>query len=208
MQLADLRAGVFLDRDGTLIEDPGYLREPARVQLLPGVAEALRTLRAAGFMLVVVTNQSGVARGYFNEIELAAVHDRMRELLAAGGVKLDGLYYCPYHPEGVVEAYRKASDWRKPGCGMLLAAASDLGIDLGRSWMIGDAARDIEAGRRAGCRTVLLKESQDQACGADVVAADLLEASRAVLRASEAAGGGAGAETWIRDSQRMRPAGR
>jgi D,D-heptose 1,7-bisphosphate phosphatase len=179
---------VFLDRDGTLIEDPGYLREPTQVRLLPGVVEGLRALRAAGFALVVVTNQSGVARGYLNEIQLAAVHDRMRELLAAGGVGLDGLYYCPYHPEGVVEAYRKESDWRKPGCGMLLQAAKDLGIDLGRSWMIGDAARDVEAGRRASCRTVLLKQGEGETRGADVVAADLLEASRAVLRANEATG--------------------
>jgi D,D-heptose 1,7-bisphosphate phosphatase len=179
---------VFLDRDGTLIEDPGYLREPAQVRLLPGVVEGLRALRAAGFALVVVTNQSGVARGHLNEIQLAAVHDRMRRLLAAGGVSLDGLYYCPYHPEGVVEVYRKESDWRKPDCGMLLQAAKDLGIDLGRSWMIGDAARDVEAGRRAGCRTVLLKQPEGEECSADVVATDLLEASRAVLRANKAAG--------------------
>jgi D,D-heptose 1,7-bisphosphate phosphatase len=179
---------VFLDRDGTLIEDPGYLREPEQVRLLPGVVEGLRALRAAGFALVVVTNQSGVARGYLNEIQLTAVHDRMRHLLAVGGVSLDGLYYCPYHPEGAVDAYRKESDWRKPGCGMLLQAAKDLGIDLGRSWMIGDVARDVEAGRRAGCRTVLLGQAEGEKCGADTVAADLLEASRAVLRANEAAG--------------------
>jgi D-glycero-D-manno-heptose 1,7-bisphosphate phosphatase len=177
---------VFLDRDGTLIEDPGYVRVPGQVLLLPGVAEALRDLRAAGFVLVVVTNQSGVARGYLDEIALAAIHDRMRELLAAGGARLDGLYYCPYHPDGTVEAYRKDSDWAKPGSGMLLQAATDLGLDLRRSWMIGDSPRDIQAGRGAGCRTVLLTQGED--CVADATAGDLPMASRLVLRAIEAAG--------------------
>ena len=186
--MGELRPAVFLDRDGTVIEDPGYVRDPGQVRLLAGVAEALRDLRAAGYALVVVTNQSGVARGYLDEIGLAAIHDRMRVLLAANGARLDGLYYCPYHPEGVVEAYRKESDWRKPGSGMLLQAARDLGIDLGRSWMIGDSPRDIQAGRGAGCRTVLLRQGEGEDCGADMVAADLPEASRIVVRANEAAG--------------------
>ncbi len=177
--LAQRHAAVFLDRDGTLIEDPGYLREPGQVRLLPGAAEAVVALRKAGFKAVVVTNQSGVACGLLDEICLAAIHDRMRHLLAGCGAGLDGLYYCPYHPEGVVAAYRKESDWRKPGCGMLLAAASDLGIDLGASWMIGDSPRDVEAGRRAGCRTVLVG-GQDN-CGADLAAAELREAARLVL---------------------------
>jgi D-glycero-D-manno-heptose 1,7-bisphosphate phosphatase len=186
--LGKLRPAVFLDRDGTLIEDPGYVRDAEQVRLLAGAAEALRDVRAAGFVVVVVTNQSGVARGYLDEIVLAAIHDRMRELLAASGARLDGLYYCPYHPQAVVEAYRKESDWRKPGSGMLLQAASDLGIDLRRSWMIGDSPRDIQAGRSAGCRTVLLAQGHGEDCGADAVAADLQEASAIVLRASEAAG--------------------
>ena len=181
--MSGLQPAVFLDRDGTLIEDSGYLREPGQVCLLPGAAKALREFREAGFKLVVVTNQSGVARGYLNEICLAAIHNRMRQLLAAEGASLDGLYYCPYHPEAVVDAYRKDSDWRKPACGMLLQAASDLGIDLGRSWMIGNAARDVEAGRRAGCRTVLLGQAACEACGADLVADGWPEAGRLVLQA-------------------------
>jgi D-glycero-D-manno-heptose 1,7-bisphosphate phosphatase len=186
--LGELRPAVFLDRDGTLIEDCGYLRDRQQVCLLAGAAEALRDLQAAGFALVVVTNQSGVARGYLDEIALTAIHNRLRQLLAAGGAMLDGLYYCPYYPQAVVDAYRKESDWRKPGSGMLLQAATDLGIDLRRSWMIGDSPRDIQAGRGAGCRTVLLGQGQGEDGGADAVAADLPEASRIVLRASKAAG--------------------
>lgn len=177
-----MRPAIFLDRDGTLIEDPGYLRDVAGVRLLAGVGEALRDLRSGGFGLVVVTNQSGVARGLLDEICLAAIHDRMRQLLGQEGVRLDGLYYCPYHPEGVVEAYRKESDWRKPGCGMLRQAASDLSIDLGQSWMIGDGVRDVEAGRRAGCRTVLLAE-EEKGSGGEFVVKDLLAGSRLVLQA-------------------------
>lgn len=178
-----LQPAVFLDRDGTLIEDPGYLRDPAKVCLLPGAAEAIVALRAASFQIVVVTNQSGVARGLLNEICLAAIHDRMRQMLAADGATLDGLYYCPYHPDGVVQAYRKESDWRKPSCGMLLEAAKDLRIDLARSWMIGDSPRDVEAGRRAGCRTVLLGSAAvAEECGAEFAAADILEAGRLVLQ--------------------------
>ncbi len=182
--MGELQPAVFLDRDGTLIEDSGYLRDASQVCLLPDAAAVLREFRAAGFRLVVVTNQSGVARGYLNEICLATIHGRMRQLLTAEGASLDGLYYCPYHPDGVVDAYRKESDWRKPGCGMLLQAASDLGIDLGHSWMIGDAARDVEAGRRAGCRTVLLGSAADgEGCGAEFAAVDILEAARRVLEA-------------------------
>lgn len=183
--LGRLEPAVFLDRDGTMIEDPGYLRAVSQVRLLPGVAEAIRSLRHAGYRIVVATNQSGIARGYFNEIDLAAVHDRLRELLAGQGAQLDGIYYCPYHPEGVVPAYRKESDWRKPACGMLTAAAQDLGLDLPASWMVGDSPRDVEAGRRAGCRTALVAGSAADGPtatpAADVVAGSLLEASRCIV---------------------------
>lgn len=188
--MAKSAAAVFLDRDGTVIADPGYLRDCAQVRLLGGVVEALRRFGEAGFRLVIVTNQSGIARGYLTEIELAAVHTHLRRMLEAQGVRLDGMYYCPYHPEGAVEAYRKDSDWRKPQCGMLKAAASDLGLDLCASWMIGDSLRDVEAGKRAGCRTVLLADGgkctpKHAALGvapaADFVVGDLLAASRRIL---------------------------
>jgi D-glycero-D-manno-heptose 1,7-bisphosphate phosphatase len=147
---------IFLDRDGTLIEDPGYLSHPEQVNLLDGAAEALIELRAMGYKLVVVSNQSGVARGILSENDLEEIHDRLRQLLAEKGAYLDQIYYCPYHPDGVVSKYRKESEWRKPNPGMLLAAADEMGIDLSQSWSIGDSSRDVEAGLRAGCKTILI----------------------------------------------------
>jgi D-glycero-D-manno-heptose 1,7-bisphosphate phosphatase len=147
-------AAVFLDRDGTLIQDPGYLTDPDQVQILDGVAEALTEFQQLGYKTVVVSNQSGVARGVLTVETLERIHDRLRELLAAQGAGLDAIYYCPYHPEGTVPEYRKDSDWCKPRPGMLLAAAGEMDLDLAQSWMIGDNDRDIEAGRRAGCKTI------------------------------------------------------
>jgi len=150
---------VFLDRDGTLIEDPGYLNHPDQVALLDGAAEVLKELKRLGYKTVVVTNQSGVARGIVSEEMLGRIHERLGELLAAKGAALDGVYYCPYHPEGVIPKYRKDSDWRKPEPGMLKAAAEEMEIDLSESWMVGDSQRDMEAGRSAGCRTILLRSA-------------------------------------------------
>ena len=147
---------IFLDCDGTLIEDPGYINSPDQVKLLEGVTEALVELRAMGYKLIVVSNQSGVARGIVTEQVLGEIHNRLRQQLAEKGAHLDEIYYCPYHPEGVVRKYRKESDWRKPNPGMLLAAADELKIDLSQSWCIGDSNRDIEAGLRAGCKTILV----------------------------------------------------
>lgn len=147
---------IFLDCDGTLIEDPGYINSPDQVKLLEGVTEALVELRAMGYKLIVVSNQSGVARGIVTEQVLGEIHNRLRQQLAEKGAHLDEIYYCPYHPEGVVRKYRKESDWRKPNPGMLLAAADELKIDLSQSWCIGDSSRDIEAGLRAGCKTILV----------------------------------------------------
>jgi D,D-heptose 1,7-bisphosphate phosphatase len=147
---------IFLDRDGTLIEDPGYLNHPEQVTLLEGAAEALIELRAMGYMLIVVTNQSAVARGIVSEKVLGEIHNRLRQLLTERGAYLDQIYYCPYHPDGVIPKYRKESDWRKPNPGMLLAASDEMDIDLSQSWKIGDSSRDIEAGLRAGCKTILV----------------------------------------------------
>ncbi len=149
---------VFLDRDGTIVEDSGYIGDPDRVRLLPGAADALDRLSTAGHLVVIVSNQSGVARGLFTEEDLFRVHERCAVLLEAEGARLDGAYYCPYldGPDAKVEAYRRNSDLRKPKPGMLLQAARELDIDLTRSWMIGDSACDIEAGLRAGCRTILI----------------------------------------------------
>ena len=153
---------VFLDRDDTLIEDPGYINDPDQVKLLDGAAEALVELKNLGYKLVVVTNQSGIARGIVTEKVLAEIHERMRQLLAQKNAFVDDIYYCPYHPEGVVPKYRKESDYRKPNPGMLLEAADDMNIDLGESWCIGNSSRDVQAGSRAGCKTVLVDAPSHQ----------------------------------------------
>ena len=147
---------VFLDRDGTLIEHYDYLTDPGQVELFPTAAPALRMLKERGFLLVMVTNQSAVARGMLTEQTLLAIHDRLKSLLAEQGAYLDQIYYCPYHPDGAVEQYRRDSELRKPSPGMLRLAARELDIDLAGSWLIGDDQRDIEAGRAAGCRTILV----------------------------------------------------
>ncbi len=147
---------VFLDRDDTLIEDPGYINHPSQVQLLPGAASSLAQLRRIGYRLVVVSNQSGVARGIVSEEGLAQIHHTLEKLLADEGAYLDAIYYCPFHPEGSIPKYRMESDLRKPAPGMLLKAAKELDIDLSQSWMIGDSYRDVEAGKRAGCKTILI----------------------------------------------------
>jgi D-glycero-D-manno-heptose 1,7-bisphosphate phosphatase len=152
---------IFLDRDNTLIEDPGYINHPDQVKLLDGAAEAIIELRDLGYKLVVVSNQSAVARGIVTEKTLAEIHNRLKQLLAEKGTYLDQIYYCPYHPEGIVRKYRKESDWRKPNPGMLLTAAEEMNIDLSQSWIIGDSSRDIEAGLRVGCKTILIKHSWD-----------------------------------------------
>jgi D-glycero-D-manno-heptose 1,7-bisphosphate phosphatase len=152
---------IFLDKDGTLIDDVPYNVNPARITLLPGVAEGLRCLHGAGYRLIVVSNQSGVARGYFREEALRAVEDRLRGLLAEAGVPLDGFYYCPHHPDGLAPGYAVDCDCRKPAPGLILRAAADFGIDLNRSWLAGDILNDVEAGRRAGCRTVLIDNGHE-----------------------------------------------
>lgn len=147
---------IFLDRDDTIIDDPGYISEPDQVVLLPGSAQALRNMRKLGYKLIVVSNQSAVARGMVTEDGLKQIHQRLERLLADHDVYLDGIYYCPYHPEGVVAEYRKESELRKPNPGMLIKAAEEMDVDLKSSWMIGDSYRDVEAGRKVGCNTILI----------------------------------------------------
>ncbi len=150
------RPCVFLDRDGTLHEDVDYLRDPAQLQLFAGAADALVRLREAGFALIVVTNQSGIARGYLSEDDLGRIHAELERQLAAGGSHLDGIYFSPFHPSVGDPPYRRSSDCRKPEPGMLLRAAREHSLDLGASWIIGDTERDLEAGTRVGCRAVLV----------------------------------------------------
>lgn len=147
---------IFLDRDNTIIDDPGYINHPNQVTLLPGAAGALSDMRSMGYKLIIISNQSGVARGIVTEDILSEIHEKLYQLLRKEGVFIDGIYYCPFHPEGVIEKYRKESHLRKPQPGMLLLAAEEMDINLAHSWMIGDSYRDIEAGKRAGCRTILI----------------------------------------------------
>ena len=152
---------VFLDKDGTLIEDVPYNVDPERIQLTRGAVEGLKLLHAAGYQLIVITNQSGVARGYFPESALLAVEERSRQLLAEIGVSLAGFYYCPHHPDGVVPELAITCSCRKPEPGMLFHAADKHGIDIPESWFVGDILNDVEAGRRAGCRTILIDNGNE-----------------------------------------------
>jgi len=147
---------LFLDRDGTLVESRHYPSHPEQLVLYPGVIWELRRLQAAGFRLVLVTNQSGLAHGYFDQGQLDRMHEHLATQLRRGTVVLDGVYVCPHHPEGTVPELAIACDCRKPHPGMLIRAASDLDLDLARSWFVGDILDDVEAGNRAGCRTVLV----------------------------------------------------
>ena len=177
------RRAVFLDRDGTLIHDPGYLSDPDGVRLLPGVADALVALKRGGFLLVVVTNQSGIARRRYTVARYEEVARRLEQLLADAGAAPDASYYCPYHPEGTVPAFAREHDDRKPGDGMWRRAAAEHDIDLGRSYSIGDGERDVVAGKRAGTAAVLLAAGRDKwplpvggPYDPDFVARDLREA--------------------------------
>jgi D-glycero-D-manno-heptose 1,7-bisphosphate phosphatase len=152
---------VFLDKDGTIIENVPYNVDPALIRLTPGTEEGLRLLHRAGYPLFVVTNQAGVARGYFPESALTIVEARLKELLADFGVPLAGFTYCPHHPEGSVERLAIACDCRKPASGMILRLAAEYDIDLARSWMIGDILDDVQAGRGAGCRTILIDSGNE-----------------------------------------------
>lgn len=150
------RPAVFLDRDGTVNEQMGYINHISRFHLLPGAAAAIRMLNRQGIPVVVVSNQSGLARGYFPEELLEEVHRKMNLLLAEQGAFLDGIYICPHHPQASVARYRQACSCRKPGTGLLVRAAEELGLDLAASFLVGDRWSDIECAVRAGCTPVLV----------------------------------------------------
>jgi len=143
------RGAVFLDRDGTINEETQYLCDPRSLRLIPGAAEAVRRLNQSGAPVIVVTNQAGVGRGYYSESRVAEVHAELARALAAQGAHLDAIYYCPHHPD-------EGCTCRKPEPGMLLRAAEEWEIDLARSYMVGDKLSDLQAGQRAGCRSVLV----------------------------------------------------
>ncbi|MCD6334008.1 MAG: D-glycero-beta-D-manno-heptose 1,7-bisphosphate 7-phosphatase [Candidatus Latescibacteria bacterium] len=181
--------GVFLDRDGTINEDlSGYIGDPEQVVLFPGAASAIRKLNELNLRVMVVTNQAGVARGYYGEEDVRHTNERMAQLLAREGAHVDGFYYCPHHVEGIVPRYRIVCECRKPEPGMLLRAASDFGVDPAQSYIVGDALSDMLAGDRVGAKKALVltghgRESQTQneetqEVQLDYVAQDLSDAVR------------------------------
>lgn len=150
------RPAVFLDRDGTINVEVDYLSDPEQLELIPGAGAAIARLNRAQLPVVVVTNQSGVARGLLSEERLAEIHTELERQLAACGARLDLILYCPDHPEVGQGSYRRDSPRRKPGSGMLLEAQASLGLDLSRSWIVGDAGRDLAAGLAVGTRAILV----------------------------------------------------
>lgn len=150
------RPAVFIDRDGTLTDEVGYVNHPSRLRMLPRSAEAIRLLNAAGLPAVVVTNQAGLARGYFTEDVLTKVNELLIAQLATAGARLDGIYVCPHHPTEGAAPYRVRCECRKPKAGLLRRAAAELGLDLERSTMIGDKPSDLVPGREVGAATVLV----------------------------------------------------
>jgi D-glycero-D-manno-heptose 1,7-bisphosphate phosphatase len=155
--MSALKSAVFLDRDGVVIEDSHYVGDPSRIKLLPGAEETIAALNRAGWKVVIVTNQSGVARGLFSFDSVGAVHDRITMLLRPIQARIDAYFFCPHHPDADVLEFRAECDCRKPKPGLLRRAAKELGLDLAKSWMIGDRLTDLEAGAAAGCRTVLVR---------------------------------------------------
>jgi len=182
---------VFLDRDGTICEEVGYLGSVERFRLLPRSGAAIKLLNDRGFKAVVVTNQSGVARGYFSEARLQELHAELFRQLGQEGAFLDGIYYCPHHPSEGEEPYRKICDCRKPAPGLLRKAAEDLGLDLAFSYAVGDRLADLECGQRVGAKGVLVLsgygkkelQSQQEKWGfqPSFVARDLYEAVRWII---------------------------
>jgi D,D-heptose 1,7-bisphosphate phosphatase len=161
-------AAVFLDRDGTINEEVGYLDRMEKLKLIPGAAEAIRLINKSGMKAVVVTNQSGVARGVFDETFVEKTHTHLRGILRADGALIDAFYFCPHHPtEGRVE-YLKICDCRKPAPGMLLRAVEELRIDPNHSYMVGDTLKDIEAGARAGAQGILVRTGYGEEAAAQL----------------------------------------
>ena len=150
------RRAVVLDRDGTLIKEAGYLDRLERLELFPFTIDAVRMLNRAGYAVIVATNQSGVARGLFDESFVASTHDRLGSMLETGGARIDRWYYCPHHPEGIVDEYRQDCDCRKPRPGMLRHAAKIMDLDLSRSFGVGDKWHDVQAAAAAGAKGILV----------------------------------------------------
>lgn len=195
--MSGFKPAVFIDRDGTISEEVGYVNHVSRYRVFPFAAEAIRALNEAGWLAVLVTNQAGVARGYFEEEMIGRVHGLLAGELGKSGARLDAVYYCPHHPSVGEPPYRLDCDCRKPRPGLIRRAADELGIDLTRSWMVGDRYSDTELARNAGVRAAFVltgygrgeHEHQSHAWRhrPDLVADNLLEAVRKIISSEEQA---------------------
>lgn len=180
------RRAVFLDRDGTINIEREFLHRPEEFQFIPGAAQAIRLLKEAGFRVIVVTNQSGIARGYYDEAAVNRLHRYMDGELARFGASIDAYYFCPHHPEYSIDDNGKACECRKPQAGMLLKAAADFSLDLSASFIIGDKLADVQAGLNAGCIPLMVRTGygavESNKLPADVpVYEDLLSAVRSIV---------------------------
>lgn len=186
--LSKKQKAIFLDRDGTMNKYVGFLRSIDEFELLPGVAEAIKQINNSGYLCIVVTNQPVVARGEVTVEEMELIHNKMETLLGWSGAYIDAIYYCPHHPdkgfEGEIESLKVDCDCRKPKTGMFIKASRDFNIDLNLSWMVGDGYRDIQAGKNAGCKTILICNDyceDDKNFGQDLTVRSLLEAVEEIL---------------------------
>ena len=182
---------VFLDKDGTLIEDVPYNVNPDLIRFTQGAIAGLQLLQELGYKLIVISNQSGVARGYFPESELVIVKEHLFRLFLENGVILDSFYYCPHHPDGVISEYAITCNCRKPEPGLILRAAYERDIDVQKSWFIGDILNDVEAGYRAGCKTILIDNGNETEWvlsptrTPDYIALNLMQAAHTIKRNSQ-----------------------
>jgi len=187
-----MNKAVFLDRDGTVNEEVGYLTDLSRLRLIAGAGAAVKRLNHAGYKVILVTNQSGVARGYFPESLVHEAHERLTDMLREEGAVLDGIYYCPHHPTAGNAKYTMACDCRKPGTGLIDTAVKDFDIDINRSFMIGDKWSDVELAQRAGVHAILVmsgfapddpgNKRPDHVLDPDHTASNILEAVDWIIR--------------------------
>lgn len=178
---------IFIDKDGTLIKDVPYNVNPSLIEFTPYAFEGLKILKKAGFKLIIVSNQSGIARGYFSEQSLAKMIKTIKKILRTKKIEIDGFYYCPHHPNAKIKKYAIKCKCRKPMPGLITKAASDQNIDLSKSFLIGDILNDIEAGRRAPCRTIFMDSGNETEWivtdlrNPDIICCDLKQAAEEIL---------------------------
>ena len=183
-----MNRAVFLDRDGVITQEPPhYAHKLSQLKLIPKSADAIRLLNENGFVVIVASNQAGIAHGYYREEDAILFHQAMKENLAKEGAYIDAIYYCPHHPEAKIDRYRVDCNCRKPKPGMLTRAEKELNIDLKQSFIVGDKLSDIEAGKRAGCKTIMVRtgygveELKSNELDCDYVANDLYDAVQHIL---------------------------